>query len=151
MNTSRFGVIEIEEKEIIVFTKGLLGFHEYNRYILIPASEDNSNLFYFLQSVDEESLCFILINPFSVHDNYEIDLGDKVVEKLEIESAEDVLIYTIVTVKDSLRTATTNLKAPIVINIKNNRGEQIILEGKDYPIKNPIQIYQRNNVEIEKG
>jgi flagellar assembly factor FliW len=33
---------------------------------------------------------------------------------------------------------TTNLKAPIIINIKQKLGEQIILDNDKYKIKHPL-------------
>ncbi|MCA9748578.1 MAG: flagellar assembly protein FliW, partial [Romboutsia sp.] len=32
-----------------------------------------------------------------------------------------------------------NLKAPIIINIKNNRGKQLILQDDKYKIKEPLE------------
>jgi len=33
---------------------------------------------------------------------------------------------------------TANLKAPIIINAKNNKGKQAILDNDEYLIKHPI-------------
>ena len=42
--------------------------------------------------------------------------------------------WLIMVVKDDFRERTVNLKSPVIINLKNNKAMQIILED-DYPIR----------------
>ena len=48
------------------------------------------------------------------------------------------MVFNTVTLNSDPKKITTNLKAPIIINISNNLGEQIILDKEKYKIKHPL-------------
>ena len=52
--------------------------------------------------------------------DYEIDLDDEFIKELDIKDEKDVLVICLITLGKSLKDSTANLKAPIIINIKNN-------------------------------
>ncbi|MDK2919035.1 MAG: flagellar assembly factor FliW [Candidatus Petromonas sp.] len=137
INTRHFGEIEINENEIINFPDGLLGFEDIKKYILIN-SPDPEVPFQWLQSVDEPNLAFVVTSPFLFKSDYEFDIPQNVVEKLEIEKTEDVMIYSIAVVPDDIKDMTINLKGPIIINTKTNRAKQIVLEDDKYTLKYKI-------------
>ena len=58
---------------------------------------------------------------------------------LGIKDEKDVLVICLITLGKSLKDSTANLKAPIIINIKNNRGKQLILQDDKYKIKEPLE------------
>ena len=120
----------------IFFKDGLLGLEEYKRYT-IEAVEENG-IFYLLQSLENEELGIIVTNPFAFKKDYEIRLDDKLVEELEIEKEEEVLIVNTVTLSEKRENFTSNLMAPLVINVTNNKGKQIILNDSRYKIKEKI-------------
>jgi flagellar assembly factor FliW len=136
--TERFGEIEVAEENVISFSKGILGFDDLKRFVLFPADEKQDTPFYFLQSVEEGNLCFFILNTFSFFPEYDIELEDSSVVELEVEKPEDVLVFTIVTVQGNLKEATTNLKAPVIININKRQAKQIVIEKGDYLIKQPL-------------
>ena len=107
----------------IFFKDGLLGLEEYKTYT-IEAIEENG-VFYLLQSLENEELGIIVTNPFVFKKDYEIRLDDKLVEELEIEKEEEVLIVNTVTLSEKREDFTSNLMAPLVINVTNNKGKQI--------------------------
>ena len=65
-------------------------------------------------------------------------MPDATLKNLEIDSEKDVMVYSTVTVNSDMKKTTTNLRAPIVINTKNNLAEQIILSDEKYKIKHPL-------------
>ena len=69
----------------------------------------------------------------------EIDLDDEFIKELDIKDEKDVLVICLITLGKSLKDSTANLKAPIIINIKNNRGKQLILQDDKYKIKEPLE------------
>jgi flagellar assembly factor FliW len=150
--TVRFGEIEVTEENIISFSKGILGFDEYKRFILFPADEKQDTPFYFLQSVEEGSLCFFILNTFSFFPDYDIELEDALVTELEVAKPEDVLVFTIVTVQGNLKEATTNLKAPVIINLNKKLARQVVIEKGDYLIKQPLFSEDvKPSIEVVKG
>ena len=130
------GTIIYEENEIIIFEKGIPGFENLKKFVIREVGEDSP--FSILQSLEDKDIGFILISPFVIYDNYEVDLKEEVITNLEIKSSEEVLLYSLVTLNSKPREITANLKAPIVINIKNKKGEQYIIDKDKYKIKEKI-------------
>lgn len=137
LNTRNFGEIDISEDKIIHFPDGILAFEDNKRFTIIN-NEDESNPFEWLQSIDDTDLAFVIINPFIFKKDYDINIPEKVVNKLKIESEKDVLIYSIVVVPEDINNITANLAGPIIININKKLGKQIILEDKKYNSKHRI-------------
>lgn len=130
VQTSRFGELDIDTNTIIHFRDGIPGFEQMKRYTLIDVKEHAP--FSYLQSVDDGNLAFILIDPFECLPEYEFELPEQAIKQLQVETPDELLIRSIVTIKDSLETATLNLIAPIVINTKNREAKQVILTNVDY-------------------
>ena len=130
------GEIEYEQDDIITFKKGILGLEELKRYLLIKLDEYEP--FYLLQAIDDEDIGFILACPFDFYNQYEFELKEDLIERLDIKKQEEVTIFTTVTLNSDISKITTNLKAPIIINISNKLGEQIILDKEKYQIKHPL-------------
>lgn len=134
--TKCHGIRKYEEKDIIHFEKGIPGFEILKRYILFPLYENE--LFSVLHSIEDDSVGLIVISPFSIKNDYEVELDDKLAEKLNLKNPEQALIYNTVTINSKVENTTVNLKAPIIINIVDKLGEQIILDRDDYKVKTPI-------------
>ncbi|ABK61845.1 flagellar assembly protein FliW [Clostridium novyi] len=136
LETKCHGIIEYKEEDVIEFKKGIPGFNELKRFINFPI-EDNE-VFSVLHSIENNEIGFIVTSPFSIIKDYEINLDDSVIERLNIENEKDVLVLNTVTLHSKLENITVNLCAPIVINIKTKLGEQIILNNGKYQIKHPL-------------
>ena len=119
----------------IKFKKGILGFEHLHTFIL---KELEDSKFKILQSLEDEKISFVLISPFDIVSDYEIKLGNETVERIEVDTANDVSIFSLVTLNSDIKKITANLKAPIVINVKKNLGEQIIVDKEKYKIKHPL-------------
>ncbi|MDW8799703.1 flagellar assembly protein FliW [Clostridium sp. A1-XYC3] len=144
LNTKYHGVREFEEKNVINFKKGIPGFEELKKFILFNV-EDNE-VFSILQSIEDMAIGLVVISPFNLVKDYELKLDEEKVSELKIEKPEDVLVLNTVTLNSKVENITVNLKAPIIINIKNNLGEQIILDNPNYVIKHPL--YKNNMIRI---
>lgn len=132
VETVNFGKIEVPENKVIHFAEPILGFEDYHKYTIIRGLEDEP--FYWLQSLDEGELAFIIINPFHFFKDYSFNLPQRIREKLEVKEDSEVLINTIVVIDQDTGDIRTNLKAPVVINGDNNKGAQVVLE-EDYPTR----------------
>ena len=133
--TSNFGELEIPEENIITFHKGIPGFIEYTKYVIINEDEEDSP-FCWLQSIEDPELAFAMINPFRLDSGYSPKFPDMEIEKLGGQGkSEDYSILAIMTIPDNVEKISANLMAPVVINIKTKNAAQIITEGNKYPIK----------------
>lgn len=139
VNTRYFGEVEIEDDKIVTFEKGIPGFEEYTKYtILYDIKEEGEAFFSWLQCVTEKDLAFPIVNPFRVDKEYNPVVEDALLEKLGEFETEDLAVFLLATVPDDIKKATVNMKAPLVINTRNNKGMQIIVENNDYEVKHVI-------------
>lgn len=129
------GKITYDEDEIINFEKSIPGFNDVKRFIL---KEIEGSSFKLLQSIDDVTVGFVVISPFQVEEDYEINLSEEVIKTLEIKEATDVLLYSLVTLNSKVEKITVNLKAPVVINVNNKKAEQFIIDKEKYKIKHPL-------------
>lgn len=120
----------------VIFNKGIPGFEDIKEYKL-QILELNP-LFWELTAKKDNQIGFITILPFEVDNKYEINLPDNVINELKIIKAESVMILNILTFGVDIKNTTVNLKAPVIINIDNGLGKQIILEDETYKIKTPL-------------
>lgn len=136
LKTKCHGVIEYNNKDIIIFDKGIPGFEEYKKFIIAPLKDNE--LFNILHSIENEELGFISISPFQFMKDYEFELSDLLVEQLKIENPNDVAVYNLITLNSDIKKITANLKAPIVINVEKKLAHQVILSDERYPVKYPL-------------
>lgn len=130
------GQIEYSEKNIVTFNKCLPGFDNLTKFILIDLKEYEP--FKLLQSLENDEISLILTSPYEFYNEYEIKLSEELLKSLNIENQEQVLVLTTVTLNSDLMKITTNLQGPIIINISNNFGEQIVLADSEYKVKSPL-------------
>jgi len=134
LQTRHFGTIDVNEKEIIFFPSGLPGFENVKKYILLGKQETDA-LFFWLQSVDDPGLAFVVTDPFLIHPDYYVDVDDEDIDEIGVKDSEQILTLAIANVPTDIRDMTVNLKAPIVINMENNMGKQIIMKNETFPVK----------------
>lgn len=137
INTDYFGEITIDEKNIITFKDGVLGFEEYKKYITLNFGTEGDTLMC-LQSIDEKDLSFAIIDPFSIKPNFSPKVPEEELKKLNILEDTSVSFYCICVVRDDFSKSTINLKAPLLINNETNLAKQVMLENSDYSIKHKI-------------
>lgn len=138
IQTKFLGEMTIDPENIIHFPKGIPAFEEETEFVIIPLAEKSP--FIILQSVNTPTVGFMAGYPYDFKADYEFDLEPSIQQQLEIESPEDVLVYGILTLKETLLQSTMNLLAPIVINAKTKVGRQIVLVENDaHPLRYPLQ------------
>lgn len=135
LKSHHYGDIEYSIDEVINFDKGMLGFENLKKFILRDV--DNSS-FKILHALEDFKIAFVMINPFDFIKDYEINLDDKTIKDLEVESAKSVMVLNTVTLNSDISKITTNLRAPIIVNIETNKAEQVILKTEKYAIKHRL-------------
>lgn len=131
--TRDFGEVEISEDDVITFIEPIFGFKDYSRFAVL--TEESIGLdFAWLQSVEDASVCFILINPSTVVGQYNPVLRKRVAELIE---TDEPMFWLVAVLRDTLEKYTVNLKSPIVINPVSKSAAQVILED-DLPIRYPL-------------
>ena len=135
VDTKAFDTIEIDEKQKVKFSQGLFGFEDFTEYVLFEAEHEP---FYWLQSVDEKEIAFILINPFLFRKDYEANLTDGELAEIGLKSHDNAVVFVIVTVPQDGGPMTANLQGPLIINKENMTGIQAILSELKWKTKHDI-------------
>lgn len=138
-NTRAFGEIEIADEKIITLEHGMIGFPDYTHFTLIFNEErgDTKSVIKWLQCMDDGDILFPVMDPALVKEDYVMNVNDEILSPLGELQDEDTFILVTVTVPSVIENMTANLKAPIIINMKNNKGVQVVVED-EYPIKFPV-------------
>jgi flagellar assembly factor FliW len=129
---------ESRKENMIFLPLGLLGFERIKRYELIANPHEAS--FIWLQVVGDPNQAFLVVPPAAVVEKYEPELSAEDVAFLGLETAEDAVVYNIVTLRGSGQT-TVNLKGPIIVNRHTLIGKQVIpVNVADLPVRHPITV-----------
>ena len=143
VKTTRFGDIEIDEKDVITLPAGIIGFPELKPYVLLDHEQDSP--FKWLQSLDDGAIAFVLINPLLFKPDYLVEVNEAEVGDLEIEMEEDAVVSVIITMPSDPQKMTANLKAPLIFNLKNRKGRQVILNNSEYTTRHNIMEEMRKH------
>ena len=133
--TKAYGLIDVDERQRIVFPAGLLGFERHKDYLLLDAERQP---FYWLQSMDAEQVAFVLVSPFLFRPDYELTLGNSDLAEIGILSPEKALVFSIVTVPPDGTAITANLQGPLVINRDERLGKQTVLSDARWRTRHDI-------------
>ena len=144
--TARFGSLEIQDQDILVFPDALYGFDQEKEFALLPLDPTIESPMEWLQSLTSRELAFIVTDPFLFIPEYKMVLSDSEQTQLGIESMESVVVRVIVTIPKVHTEMTANLVAPIVINQKKGLAKQVVLTNAEYDTKHSLMA--KKNKEI---
>ena len=151
VQTSRFGEIEVDDADIITLPEGLIGVPELVRYVLLD--HDTDSPFKWLQSIDDGAMAFVVITPLTFRPDYTVEVTEEEIAVLKLENAEDAVISVIVTIPMDPKKMSANLKAPLVFNLNNRTGKQVIVKDAQYQTKHfimeEIKKYAKKDVQAD--
>ncbi|HOV92972.1 MAG TPA: flagellar assembly protein FliW [Candidatus Kapabacteria bacterium] len=121
ISTKQFGDLEIDASSIYNFKDGLYGFEDLHRFIII--NEEETEPFKWLLSIDDPTIGFPILSP------YYLDADYTVMREMD---PQRYVIFLIITLQDQNGNITANMKAPIIFDVVNLSGEQIIIPMEKY-------------------
>jgi flagellar assembly factor FliW len=140
LETTRFGIVEVDENSTIDVPSGVPGFSEMRRVTLlgagampgVPANGDQNAMFW-MQDIDDGARAFLCIDPWMTFPDYDVEIDEKA---LQIQDENNVCVLALVTVDrtEGKTTMSANLRAPIVIDLGTRRAHQLILSDKAWPL-----------------
>ncbi len=133
IETTRFGEIDIKESELIMMKGPILGFEHLSRFVLLI--HDKNTPLWWLQSVEDPSIAFVVINPRIIKQDYNPVIFEEDLEFMDIKNSGDIALLAIVTVRSQPFRVTANIRAPIMINAETRMARQIVLDDPEYPIQ----------------
>ncbi|MFA5183081.1 MAG: flagellar assembly protein FliW [Syntrophales bacterium] len=138
LKTTRFGTINIDDSHIITMRGPVLGFEKLRRFVIIDRNEEAA--FWWLQSVDDGDIVFVVVNPFLIKEDYQPELQEEDIKLLEIEDDSETLLLGIATLNSHPPEITVNVRAPLVVNWKKKLGKQIVLADNSLEVQYRLQV-----------
>lgn len=136
------GNLQVPEEQCFVFSGGLLGLPACTRFALLPAERSH---FYWLQSLDCDSLTFLLVDPFHVVEEFYVDIPEGDLGPLQADQTSQVGVLAIVTLPRSPGDApTVNLQGLITLNFAKRLGRQIIIQDSPYGVNWALDLQRLN-------
>ena len=134
VETTRFGMVDVDENRIITFPTGLLGFSNFTRYALLQPDEEAA--FFWLQCIDAPELAFVVTDPSLWVRDYQVPIRREQMDELALDKLENAQVFVILNKHD--RTLTGNLQGPLVINIVSRIAMQLVLADKRWTTRHEI-------------
>ncbi len=134
IETSRFGQLEVDEDRLLTFDDGILGFPDQHRYALIQTGEGSG--FYWLQAIDTADLAFVVCDPRLFVADYQVPVKLEDLQTIDLTDPAEAQVFIIVNKVTDLLTG--NFQGPLVINVENRRGRQLVLSDKRYSTRHPL-------------
>jgi flagellar assembly factor FliW len=123
VKTSRFGTIEIEEKDVINFPWGIPGFENLKSFVLL---EYKNGPFQWLQSLEEPAVAFVVCAPDFLGMVYSAPEAKKRLICLQRE--EDLIVLNIVSFNRDTKAISFHVKSPLLFNVAKRIGYQWTME-----------------------
>jgi flagellar assembly factor FliW len=134
--STRFGSFDVRDESILTFPSGLFGFPEQQRYVILD--HDSEAPFKWLQSVEEPTLAFVIMDPTLFHPGFHIDVPTDALGEIRAREREDLALVVILTIpSDDPGRITANLRGPLVISHTTKLGKQLVL-SEDFPTRHPL-------------
>ena len=134
IQTSRFGWMSVDDERLMNFSRGLLGFPGHHRFALIQTGQEN--YFFWLQSVNDPNLAFVVTDPSIFFKDYDVPLREETARELQVTDPAAVQVFVICNKVDDWLTG--NLLGPLVINVENRLAQQVVLTEKKWGTRQPL-------------
>lgn len=134
--TLRFGELDVPEDKIIEFPKGILGFEQFQQYVILQSEE--SEPFKWMQSIEDPNLAFVIANPAFFFPNYKLEMHIRELSEINVSESSSIETYVIVTIPKDISQMSANLQGPLLINTDDNLGKQVVFVNSRYTIRHLI-------------
>ena len=133
IDTSRFGSIDIEPDDILLFPIGLIGLEHCRHWILL--SDADNEYVGWLQSISAPDIALAVVSPRCYVPNYKVRIVKGDLISLQLTDTDNTFVLVVVGKEEE--TLTINLRAPILINLDRRLGKQVVTKD-DQPLKHII-------------
>ncbi len=134
IETSRFGIVKIQDDQILTFPRGLIGFADVMKFALIPAPDNDG--FFWLQALGEPDLAFLVTDPQPFFKDYEVPIREETQADLQLADTKDGRVLVICNRVGEWLTG--NLLGPLVINGASQTGLQLVVTEKKWTCRQPL-------------
>jgi flagellar assembly factor FliW len=133
IKTTRFGPIDIEADDILLFPHGLIAFEDCRHWVLLADSHNDS--LGWLQSVSHAEIALPVVSPRRFAPEYQVRVTRGQLAPLEISHFDQTFVLAVVSQSDG--DLTLNLRAPLLVNLDRRLGRQV-LTTDEQPVALPL-------------
>jgi flagellar assembly factor FliW len=119
---------------VLDFGGGIPGFPS-SRHFRLETLAPELQPFCVMRSTSETGISFVLVPPGTLFPDYTIEIDEQQVANLELESADDAMVFTIVTLGHS---PTANLLGPLVVNRRTRAAAHVVQYQSSYRAAEPL-------------
>jgi flagellar assembly factor FliW len=135
-SSTRFGNLEVDDRTVLTFPTGILGFPDRTRYVILD--HDTDAPFKWLHCVEQADLAFVIIDPVLFKADYRIQPGSDALAEIQATQDDDLIVAVILTIpSDDPTGITANLRGPLVMNPQSRLCKQVVLSD-DCPTRYPL-------------
>lgn len=125
VETTRFGWLEIEPNDLLTFPAGIFGLEGCKHWVLLADAQNDA--LGWLQSTTRPDVAVAVVSPRRFVPGYQVRVSRGELTPLALDELRDAKVLVIVGKND--RSITLNLKAPLVINLKQRIGRQVVVNN----------------------
>jgi len=129
----RFGVVEIEDEDVIEFPLGLIGLGGL-RYTLLERNPGTG--FLWLHAVEEPAIALPVVSPFQFFPDFTLEIAPEDRERTGLEDLAGAQLYVTVRATPDPLDITANLRAPLVMI--DRTGYQVLNTNEHAPLQAPL-------------
>ena len=152
IKTERFGEVAYTSEDILFFPRGIPAFEDKHQWIL--AGSDDSAIRW-LQSLDDGTLALPVTSPDAIQPDYNARIPEDDLNLVGSSNPAELALLIVVSIPDSAPwNMTANLRAPILINIKNRKAVQVIALNEEYPVRHVVfseEVREKLKASAENG
>jgi flagellar assembly factor FliW len=136
-----FGELDYSTQAAFQFPEGIPAFEDQTGFVFIEQPQTHPLVF--MQSLGDTGVCFIAVPALVADPAFRPDLSPEDLALLGLspepppQVGSDILCLTLVTVSEQAD-PTVNLASPIVLNLRNRKGVQVIQPSAGYSIRHPL-------------
>lgn len=134
IESRRFGTVEVDADQLLRLD-GLPGFSGLQHFVVLD--HDRASPFGWLLSVESPEVAFLVVDPRCFFPDYRPALEPGHLRAVDAASGEEVELLAIARVRGE--EVSLNLAAPLVVNPRNRRAVQAILEGDRWSVREPLR------------
>ncbi|CAO5678857.1 MAG: Flagellar assembly factor FliW [Holosporales bacterium] len=144
---TRLGMIDVNPEYIYTFEEGLYGFSDAKNFVIAPMPGiDDITPFLLMQSLDDDQLCFILLNSNLNYENLVSNIPslllkqdiEQVAHALNLDIDDIAFSFLVSFQQEGDAKMTINTMAPLFFSKEHKLAWQILLNNPIYNVKEPI-------------
>jgi flagellar assembly factor FliW len=136
-----FGELDYSTEDVFQFPEGIPAFEDQTAFVFLDQPQTHPLIF--MQDLGDPGLCFITVPVLVADPTYRPDLSPEDLALLGLspepppQIGSDILCLTLVTVSEHAD-PTVNLASPVVLNLRNRKGVQVIQPFAGYSVRHPL-------------